>query len=54
MVTSLLPKVSSGDPVNAPGVQYFPGKKIEMVWSVSRAVNNRNLVVQRPEVIQIP
>ncbi len=31
MVTRLLPKVSSGEQVNAPGVQYFPGKKIEVV-----------------------
>ena len=30
MATRLLPKVSSGEQVNAPGVQYFPGKTIEV------------------------
>ncbi len=31
MVTRLLPKVSTGEQVNASGVKYFPGKKIEVI-----------------------
>ncbi len=31
MVTKLLPKVPSGEQINAPGVLYFPGKQIEVV-----------------------